>query len=911
MADTYVVKQGDTLGEIAQRFLGSATKYKELAAINNISNPNLIYVGQVIKLTAGGSSSGGSSGGSQTTPQVQSMVRPSIRQFGLLSGTDRTLFAMWSWDKVPTTAAFQVKWEYVLDGLTFVGKSTQIPVDKYDRYASQEDTWDHPENATKVTFKVLPISETIDKGGSKKTHWSAQWSSISEATYYPEKSPPKVPSRPSVSVKDNTLTAKLENLDLNADGIQFQVVRDDKYEYKKSPIIPITTSQATFSCSVMAGSEYKVRCRSHRDGMYSEWSDYSDNSSTSPSAPSKINVCKATSETSVYLEWPSIKSATSYEIEYATDKKYFDGSDKTTTVPGIEFAHYEKTGLEAGQEYFFRVRAVNSAGNSAWSQPVSVIIGKAPEAPTTWSSTTTVTTGETLYLYWIHNTEDGSSQVSAILELITDGHKETISVKNSTDEDEKDKTSVYEFDTSGYDEGTVIQWRVRTCGITGEYGDWSIQRTVTVYAPASLGVVVTDQKGVSLDTIESFPFYIRATSGPRTQIPVSYHVVITANESYETTDRVGNAMVVSKGGEVYSKHFDMGGNNNPYELVLELSAGHVDLQNNIGYTITCTVAMDSGLVGEDSAVFNVSWSDRLYSPNASIGFDPDTLVTYIRPYCKDACQVIREVSFSNGVYSITDTVLPNIFGNRVKNAVTPTGEQVYFGITVSDGDNGELISRDVYYCYVEEGALIDGITLSVYRREFDGSFTELITGVDNMSNVTITDPHPALDYARYRIVAVENSTGSVSYTDLPGYPINEKAIIIQWDEEWSNFDATNEDALVQPPWSGSLLKLPYNIDVSDNYSPDVEKVEYIGRKHPVSYYGTQTGTTATWNVDIRKDDIETLYALRRLAVWMGDVYVREPSGSGYWANIVVSFSQKHCELIIPVTLNITRVAGGV
>ena len=49
-------------------------------------------------------------------------------------------------------------------------------------------------------------------------------------------------------------------------------------------------------------------------------------------------------------------------------------------------------------------------------------------------------------------------------------------------------------------------------------------------------------------------------------------------------------------------------------------------------------------------------------------------------------------------------------------------------------------------------------------------------------NTFITDPHPALDYARYRIVAVVDATGSISYYDVPGYPINEPAIIIQWDE---------------------------------------------------------------------------------------------------------------------------------
>ena len=107
-----------------------------------------------------------------------------------------------------------------------------------------------------------------------------------------------------------------------------------------------------------------------------------------------------------------------------------------------------------------------------------------------------------------------------------------------------------------------------------------------------------------------------------------------------------------------------------------------------------------------------------------------------------------------------------------------------------------------------------------------------------------------------------------------------------------------------------MLKLPYNIDVSDKYGMDVSLIEYVGRKRPVSYYGTQLGESSTWNVDIAKDDEETLYTLRRLAIWPGDVYVREPSGSGYWANISVSFNQTHLEVVIPVTLEITRVEGG-
>ena len=44
---TYIVKKGDTLSGIA-RFFG--TTYQELAKINNISNPNLIHIGQILKI---------------------------------------------------------------------------------------------------------------------------------------------------------------------------------------------------------------------------------------------------------------------------------------------------------------------------------------------------------------------------------------------------------------------------------------------------------------------------------------------------------------------------------------------------------------------------------------------------------------------------------------------------------------------------------------------------------------------------------------------------------------------------------------------------------------------------------------------------------------------------------------------
>lgn len=47
---THTVKSGDTLWAIAKKYLGDGSKYTQLAKLNNLSNPNIIKAGQVIKL---------------------------------------------------------------------------------------------------------------------------------------------------------------------------------------------------------------------------------------------------------------------------------------------------------------------------------------------------------------------------------------------------------------------------------------------------------------------------------------------------------------------------------------------------------------------------------------------------------------------------------------------------------------------------------------------------------------------------------------------------------------------------------------------------------------------------------------------------------------------------------------------
>lgn len=66
--EIYVVKSGDTLSGIANKY---GTTYQELAAYNNISNPNVITVGQKIKIPKGASST---TTATSWTPKVGDIV---------------------------------------------------------------------------------------------------------------------------------------------------------------------------------------------------------------------------------------------------------------------------------------------------------------------------------------------------------------------------------------------------------------------------------------------------------------------------------------------------------------------------------------------------------------------------------------------------------------------------------------------------------------------------------------------------------------------------------------------------------------------------------------------------------------------------------------------------------------------
>ena len=765
-------------------------------------------------------------------------------------GVANSYYVKWTLEgaKIAHVDHYDVDWYYKAGG-TWFG-----PTEIDSKNHGGPEKYSPPDNAISIKVKVRAVSTTYKKKVNKKTVTKRHFETTDYASFeyvLPEK-PPVLSSAPTVSSNGITITAYYSGLDSYIDKVDFRVLNEARTVIYTSATFPTTNGYVSFIYNIPVGSTYVIQARAWHGFITSEWSPESAACGSRPAAPASITDLHRVrssvdgSTQHIYIEWNTASNATGYEIQYTTNSGYFDSSPSNVKSVSLDAVnHAEITDADAGMMWFFRVRAKNEHGESGWTPMQHIAVGARPSPPTTWASRNTAYVGEKVILYWTHNTQDESEQTHAHIQVNINGVSQQFTVDGDT--------KSYIIDTSTYAEDTIIKWKVETAGVTEEYSDYSIERTITLYLKPTLTIHVhaldssLTEYVTNPERIYAFPFKIICDSGPTTQTPLYYNISIVANETYDTTDSMGNTQIIKYGEEVFSEYYEAPlSPGAAWRIVADISASNVNLDDGISYTIKASVTTNVGLTGESSYRFTVSWSDERMIPDAEIWYNHDTFTTSVRPYCVD----------NNGNY-------------------------------------------------------IENITLSLYRIEFDGSLTKIIDRLANTDLQYVEDPHPSLYYARYRIVAISEITGAVNYCDTTGFPICESSVIIQWDEKWSSFVVNeNGDIPSEPSWSGSLLELPYNIDISANYDPDVELVSYIGRKRKVSYYGTQLGETSTWNMDIPKSDYETLYTLRRLAAWTGDVYIREPSGMGFWANVKVGYSTKHCELVVPITLTVTRVEGG-
>lgn len=774
-------------------------------------------------------------------------------------------------------SGFDITWTYT----NYAGQSknsdpTSVTVG--EATASLSDT-----TLRNLGIRVVPRC-SVKKG--KKGYWNsgaAYASIVLPEDFYT--GTPSNPSAPSVSIDENNrVVVSLEYADSSATVIKVQVCNQNHDQIRWLEFGTNEKNVYKWSDNASPGVGYCARALSANRAHTSTWSGYSQVVYAKPSRPSRFTSVSAQKDgVSVKLTWDKCPGASGYTIEYTTEQSYFDHTSAVQSQSVGDTNMAIVSGLEQGKTWWFRLKATNSTGDSGWSEQSSIKIGTKPSPPTTYSDTTVCYIGDKVLFSWVHNSEDTSKQTKAQISVIINGQNEK-QFTVTGDDSAGNPITEYQYDTKDCQDGDKVQWKVRTWGLIDTPSDWSLTRQVQVWAPVT--VVLENFPEI----VRSYPltFNIAPKSGV-SQWPIGYSVQVTTINGYTTTNKYGEPEKIDAGEKIFEKYYDV--TDNP--LKLSLKPNDIDLESTSvqlteeatgsesyskAYHLKVTVAMSSGLSAQTELDFPVIFdsSAELY-PYAYFQVAEDGYSVKILPVC-----------------STVDT----------DAAVT---EDEY--VEENDATEGPMAPS------TDPNEAI-GAPISVYRKEDNG--TEYVAIVEDYPDDGVTifvDPHPYMRSSEYRIVAVDTKTGTMSYRDVlfDGIESKDRCILIQWDEDASvkKFQTNQDTNDTENPTGGYALRLPYNVDISDTTSPDVSAVKYIGRRYPVSYYGTQIGESGTWSSVIPADDTDTLKLIRRLSMWMGDCYVREPSGLGFWANVKVSYNKNHNEVTIPVTLTITRVEGDV
>lgn len=817
------------------------------------------------------------------------MAKITYKEFMPVTGKDGTW--RFSWVFTPpkggwsTFDKYEIVWQYANKKLYSASKGTYYGVwmiGESTTYSAASDgdnynpkiEYTPPDNARAIQVKVRPVSKTYSVTKNNNTtqvsYWTGEWyySQVLEVLDYYN---PDAPSTPTLAITDkNHLTASVTNYnDDKAASVRFEI--EQTYNGSKSTsqhLVTLKSGTATYANNnATLGASYRVRAMglnseqgsktfTSANSTYketvvygqSDWSDWSSSAVAAPSAPAGITDIRAESSTGIYVKWSPVTTADSYKIEWTDTQSNFDKSNASINSGETQKGtnEFHITGLDTGSIYFVRVCAVNDNGQSAWTAIKSCAVGKTPAAPTTWSNPASVAfVGETITFWFTHNSQDNSNMYYGQVEISTDGGETYI------------KHEVKGIGNDTEDSEASYSYVLDTSTTGWDTGATILWRARTAGITQAWGdysavrkIELFEQPSVTL-TIEGGD----GSSGTIASFPLS--VAATALPDAQTA--IGYHLNITSA-DAY-EYTDATGettyvsagesvysqyfDQTGNSFTAEIYPADIDLESGASYTATLTVSMDSGLTAQVIETFDVSWTDAVFGVDAQIGYDDNDNICYISPYA----------------YATTDEELPS------------------------------------------------GIELRVYRRNVDGTRTLIAEGIEDGTNTAVVDMHPTLDYARYRIVGVDASTGAVSFTDMPGLPIESNYSIIQWNDDWESFDITtteDESAAAQ----SSIIKLMYNPENSYSTNVSVSCVNYVGREYPVSYYGTAVDTSVSWKLDILRDDTETLYQLRRLQVWKGDVYVRDPSGFGCWATVNVSFERSYDKAVIPVTIDITRVEGG-
>ncbi|MDB6023840.1 MAG: N-acetylmuramoyl-L-alanine amidase family 2 [Verrucomicrobiales bacterium] len=225
-----------------------------------------------------------------------------------------------------------------------------------------------------------------------------------------------------------------------------------------------------------AATTYYYRVRAYNATGNSGYSNTANATTADvpPAAPTALTATAASSS-QVNLAWTqNSANETGFKVERSGDNVTF--AQIATTA--VNVVTYSNTGLAGNTTYYYRVRAYNLAGNSAYSNTASDIT--APQAPT--ALTASAVSSSEIDIAW---TDNSSSEVGFKIERSPDNVTFTQIATNAA--------AATTFASTGLAANTLYYFRVRSYNANGNSTYSNVASATTPAAPPVLSAIGTKQ----------------------------------------------------------------------------------------------------------------------------------------------------------------------------------------------------------------------------------------------------------------------------------------------------------------------------------------------------------------------------------------------------------------------------------
>ncbi len=199
---------------------------------------------------------------------------------------------------------------------------------------------------------------------------------------------------------------------------------------------------------------------------------------TAPNAPSGL-AAAAIGTTGARLTWTDNSSnETGFEVQVATNSTFTTGV-VTTTVAANAVTTDITTGIVAGTPYFFRVRAINAVGPSAYSSTATLTIPATPAAPTGLAVVVSPALNTTANVSWV---DASTNETGFELQRST-----TSTFTTATTVTRSIAANATTFSETGLALNTTYYFRLRSINASGQsaYTSTITYRTPAATAPAA------------------------------------------------------------------------------------------------------------------------------------------------------------------------------------------------------------------------------------------------------------------------------------------------------------------------------------------------------------------------------------------------------------------------------------------